>query len=146
MEKFYWNSYGMHFLFNYPVLNYNVAFYRAIIFKEWIDENSYNIKTGPQFVIFNRTNNCTRFLAEPKAKRIFLSCEQSDANLHAAKKYALNMIRLTDDNSIDDTEPTMIMTESQTNSMLLTQYHNFESNTPMWSTTFFCPAQCFNQY
>lgn len=122
MEKFYWNTYGMHFFFDYPIHDNNVAFYKAIIFKEWLNEASYRITNGPKFAMFNRTNNCTRFLSEPRVKQLFLSCDQSNTSINSFKKHSHTKIDLTDENRIEETEPTIILT--QTHRLIHCYQHN----------------------
>ena len=43
----------------------NVVIYKVVPFKQWIDRFTYMHYTGPEYIMYNSTSNCTTFIPKP---------------------------------------------------------------------------------
>lgn len=59
----------------------NVLVYKSLIFDDWIDAHSCQVSTDKFWAIYNKTNNCSRFIDEPRTKLVHKSCAVANQSL-----------------------------------------------------------------
>lgn len=103
--------------------------FRSHQLKEWTTDNTYRICTGPAFVLYNSTANCTRRIGVPLTDTIAQACSKANFT-DIGQRQCKDVIS---EDELGDTRPDIVRTE------LVTIIQCFHNNITIGNITNLCP-------
>lgn len=98
----------MNFFLQVPRRDLTTSIYKAEVFKEWLDLNTFKLYTGPQYIMYNNSNNCSKFIDEPKALGLHTACSAGNSTVDINPSF--KTVVVTDQNRVEETAPKMVLT------------------------------------
>lgn len=68
------NKHAFTIEFLKPVPDPSIEIYKAESFRDWQDTSNYLTYIGPEYIVYNTSSNCSKFIEQPKTTEIHQSC------------------------------------------------------------------------